>query len=270
MEPKLVDTHCHLDTQYFEDGGAAALARAQAAGVSAFVVVGVGNDLAPARHAIELAKKYDFVSAAVGVHPHDAKTLTEPLYEELAALAKNEEVVAVGEIGLDYHYDHSPRDVQQKTFSRLVALARELKKPIVIHTREAAEDTLAILESEGARDVGGVIHCFSEDRAFAERALDLGFDLSFSGIVTFKNAKSIHDVAAWAPTDRILIETDSPYLAPVPMRGKPCEPAYVLHTAKRIAELRGTSIAEIAQITTKNAANRFGKRLARVLAEPHT
>jgi TatD DNase family protein len=270
MVPSFVDTHCHLDTQYFEDGGAAALSRAQAAGVSAFVVVGVGKDLEPARHAIDLARHHSFVSAAVGVHPHDAVTLTESLYAELAELARADEVVAVGEIGLDYHYDHSPRDVQQKTFSRLVALARELKKPIVIHTREAARDTLAILESENARDVGGVIHCFSEDRAFAERALDLGFDLSFSGIVTFKNATSIHDVAAWAPADRILIETDSPYLAPVPMRGKPCEPAYVLHTAKRIAELRGQSLDEIARITTKNAATRFGKRLALGLAQPHT
>jgi TatD DNase family protein len=265
-----VDTHCHLDTQYFEDGGAAALARARAAGVSAFVVVGVGSDLAPARHAVDLARKYDFVSAAVGVHPHDATTLTDSLHEELSALAKHDEVVAIGEIGLDYHYDHSPRDIQKKTFSRLVALAREMKKPIVVHTREAAEDTLAILESENARDVGGVIHCFSEDRAFAERALDLGFDLSFSGIVTFKNAKSIHEVAAWAPADRILIETDSPYLAPVPMRGKPCEPAYVLHTAKRIAELRHQSLDEVARITTKNAANRFGKRLALALAQSHT
>jgi TatD DNase family protein len=265
-----VDTHCHLDTQYFEDGGAAALARAQAAGVAAFVVVGVGKDLAPARHAIDLARSNAICSAAVGVHPHDATTLTDVLYEELAVMARAEEVVAVGEIGLDYHYDHSPRDVQKKTFSRLVALARELKKPIVIHTREAAEDTLAILESEGAREVGGVIHCFSEDRPFAERALDLGFDLSFSGIVTFKSAKSIHEVAAWAPLDRILIETDSPYLAPVPMRGKSCEPAYVIHTAKRLAELRNESLEKIAQITTVNATRRFGPRMARALAQPHT
>ncbi|MEO8875584.1 MAG: TatD family hydrolase [Polyangiaceae bacterium] len=270
FSPSFVDTHCHLDPQYFEDGGASALARAQAAGVAAFVVVGVGSDLAPARHAIDLARKNDFVSAAVGVHPHDATTLTDLLFDELAALACAEEVVAVGEIGLDYHYDHSPRDIQQRAFARLIALAREVKKPIVIHTREAAADTLALLESENARDVGGIIHCFSEDRAFAQRALDLGFDLSFSGIVTFKSAKSIHDVAAWAPADRILIETDSPYLAPVPMRGKPCEPAYVLHTARRVAELRHETLENIARITTENAARRLGPRMARVVMQPHT
>ena len=137
-------------------------------------------------------------------------------------------------------------------------LARAVKKPIVVHTRSAPADTLAILESEGARDVGGVIHCFSEDRAFAERALDLGFYLSFSGIVTFKTAKSVHDVAAWAPADRILIETDSPYLAPVPLRGKPCEPAYLVHTARRVAELRGIGLDELAELTTRNASRAFG------------
>jgi TatD DNase family protein len=198
------------------------LARAEARGVVGFVVIGVGRDLAPARAAVSLASQHPSrIAAAAGVHPHEATTLTEPLHAELSALVRDPHVVAVGEIGLDYHYDHSPREVQRAVFGRLVALAREAKKPIVVHTREAPADTLAILESEGASDVGGVIHCFSEDRAFAERALDLGFDLSFSGIVTFKGAKSVHEVAAWAPLDRILVETDSPYLAPVPMRGKP-------------------------------------------------
>jgi len=144
-------------------------------------------------------------------------------------------------------------------FRRFVALAREAHKPIVVHTREAAADTLAILEAEGARDVGGVIHCFSEDKAFAERALDLGFDLSFSGIVTFKTARSVHEVAAWAPLDRILVETDSPYLAPVPKRGKPCEPAYIVHTASRVAELRGIPLDALAASTTANAERRFGR-----------
>ncbi|MGH7281874.1 MAG: TatD family hydrolase [Polyangiaceae bacterium] len=268
--PPLVDTHCHLDPQYFSDGGEAAILAATDVGVAAFVVIGVGSDLSPARHAIDLAKKHDFVAAAAGVHPHDAVTLTDAYYTELAELARAPEVVAVGEIGLDYHYDHSPREVQRATFARLVNLAREVNKPIVIHTREAAADTLAILESEGAKDVGGVIHCFSEDRAFAERALDLGFDLSFSGIVTFKNAKSVHEVAAWAPIDRILVETDSPYLAPVPMRGKSCEPSFVLHTARRVAELRGTSLEEIAEKTSVNAARRFGSRMANALVRPHT
>jgi TatD DNase family protein len=164
----------------------------------------------------------------------------------------------VGEIGLDYHYMHSPRETQKEVFRRMIALARRVQKPIVVHTREAAEDTIAVLEEEGAREVGGIIHCFSEDRPFAERALAIGFDLSFSGIVTFKNARAIHEVAAWAPPDRILVETDSPYLAPIPMRGKRCEPAYVVHTARRVAELRGESFDTLALRTTENARRRFG------------
>jgi TatD DNase family protein len=161
-------------------------------------------------------------------------------------------------MGLDYHYKHSPVEVQKEAFRRQIALARRVHKPIVVHTREAPADTLAILEEEGAREAGGVIHCFSEDRPFAARALDLGFDLSFSGIVTFKSAASVHDVAAWAPGDRILIETDSPYLAPVPLRGKTCEPAFLVHTAKRVAALRGLSLDEIARLTAENTRRRFG------------
>jgi len=254
----LIDTHCHLDPAYFPDGPDAAIARAHAAGVAGFVVVGVGRDLAPARHAVALARaRPQIMAAAVGIHPHDATTMNDESLGELEMLARDPAVVAVGEIGLDYHYDHSPRDVQRAVFSRLVGLAREVKKPIVIHTREAPKDTLAILQSEGARDVGGVIHCFSEDRSFAERALDMGFYLSFSGILTFKGAKSVHDVAAWAPEDRILVETDSPYLAPVPLRGKSCEPAYVIHTAQRLAELRNADLSRIAEVTSANAAQAF-------------
>jgi len=257
--PRLVDTHCHLDPQYFPGGVDEPLARARAAGLSGFVVIGVGSDPAPARHAAAVARALPGeVRAVAGIHPHDAVTLDAAAEAELDAIVRADEVAAVGEIGLDYHYDHSPRDVQKATFARLIGLARAVKKPIVVHTRSAAEDTLAILEAEGARDVGGVIHCFSEDRAFAERALDLGFYLSFSGIVTFKTAKSVHDVAAWAPADRILVETDSPYLAPVPLRGKPCEPAYLVHTARRVAELRGITLDELADVTTKNASRAFG------------
>jgi TatD DNase family protein len=262
--PPLVDSHCHLDPQYLPNGPDDVLARARAAGVIGFVVIGVGKDLAPARAAVALARRHvDRISATVGVHPHDASTLDDAMYTELASLAADPHVVAVGEIGLDYHYDHSPRDVQRAVFARLIALARSAKKPIVVHTREAAEDTLSLLASESARDVGGVIHCFSEDRPFAERALDLGFDVSFSGIVTFKNARGVHEVAAWAPLDRILVETDSPYLAPAPMRGKPCEPAYVAYTAARVAELRNMAPAALAEATTANAERRFGRAFPR-------
>jgi TatD DNase family protein len=253
----LIDSHCHLDPGYYPDGPDAALSRARAAGVEAVVAIGVGEDLSMARHVTAVAARRADVWATVGVHPHDARGLDEPMETELAGLGALPRVVAVGEIGLDYHYMHSPKEAQQRCFRRLVGMARALGKPIVVHTREAAEDTLAILEEESARDVGGVIHCFSEDRAFAARALDLDFDLSFSGIVTFKNARAIHEVAAWAPPERILVETDSPYLAPVPLRGKSCEPAYLVHTARRVAELRGVSLEDVAALTSDNARRRF-------------
>ena len=260
----LVDAHCHLDSGYFPEGADAVMERAIAAGVVGFVVVGVGRDLQPAREAVALARsRPERVGACVGVHPHDAVMASEEAYAELRELAGAPEVVAVGEIGLDYHYDHSPRDAQREVFARLIALARELHKPIVVHTREAAADTLALLESEGARDVGGIIHCFSEDRPFAERALDLGFDLSLSGIVTFKNARAVHEVAAWAPQDRLLVETDSPYLAPLPLRGKRCEPEMIAHTARRVAELRGISAEALAAATRANTERRFAKAFGR-------
>jgi len=254
---RLIDTHCHLDPQYFPEGVDAALERAREAGVDHFVGIGVGEDLSMARHAIEVAKRRADVHAVVGVHPHDASRLDDAMWDELGRLAEEERVVAVGEIGLDYHYMHSPREVQQAVFRRLIGLARRVRKPIVVHTREAAADTIAILEEERANEVGGIIHCFSEDRPFAERALALDFDLSFSGIVTFKTAHAVQEVAAWAPPDRVLVETDSPYLAPVPMRGKPCEPAYVLHTARKVAELRGETLEQLAATTSANARKRL-------------
>lgn len=253
----LIDTHCHLDAHYFPEGADAAIARAQAASVTAFVVIGVGPTLDPARQAVALAERRPDCFAVIGVHPHDAVTLDEAAFEELDRLARSPRVVAIGEIGLDYHYMRSPREAQAQTFRRLIGLARAHKKPVVIHTREAPDDTIRILDEEGARDVGGIIHCFSEDRPFAERALALDFDLSFSGIVTFKTARAIQEVAAWAPADRILVETDSPYLAPVPFRGKPCEPALIVHTARRVAELRGSSFEALAAQTSENAKRRL-------------
>jgi TatD DNase family protein len=258
----LIDSHCHLDSVYWPHGPADVLARAEAAGVGAFVCIGVGRDLGAARSAVALAESRSNVFATVGVHPHDASSLDDAAFDELTQLAKHVRVVAIGEIGLDYHYDHSPRDVQQAVFRRMIGLAREVEKPIVIHTRSAPSETLGILDEEGARDLGGIIHCFSEDRRFAERALDLDFDLSFSGIVTFKSAHAIREAAAFAPIDRILVETDSPYLAPVPMRGKACEPAYVLHTARFLADLRGTTFDAIAKATTANVVRRLSLPLA--------
>jgi TatD DNase family protein len=253
----LIDTHCHLDGEYFPEGADETLARARSAGVTGFVCVGVGS-LAQARAAVAVAERRPDVWATVGVHPHDAASCDDALHADLARLAAAPRVVAVGEIGLDFHYDHSPREQQQDVFRRFIQLARELKKPIVVHTRAAPEQTLQILIEENARDVGGLIHCFSENKAFATRALDLDFDLSFSGIVTFKRAVDIQEVAVWAPAERILVETDSPYLAPVPLRGKRCEPAYVLHTARFVAGLRGTTLEDLAALTSENAQRRLG------------
>jgi TatD DNase family protein len=253
----LIDTHCHLDPHYFPEGPDETLTRARSAGVTGFVCIGVGS-LEQTQSALTLAGARPDVWATVGVHPHDAASHDAALDQALVALADKPRVVAIGEIGLDFHYDHSPRDKQQEVFRRFIALARQLKKPIVIHTRSAPAETLQILAEEKAAEVGGIIHCFSENKAFAQRALDLGFDISFSGIVTFKKATDIQEVAAWAPADRILVETDSPYLAPVPVRGKRCEPAHVLHTARFVAGLRGIALEELAQITSENARRRLG------------
>jgi TatD DNase family protein len=256
----LVDTHCHLDQKSCPGGADAAIERARTAGVGAFVAIGVGSlDMAREVHA--LAERRRDVVCTVGVHPHDAAILDDATFDAIEGLSRATAVVAVGEIGLDYHYDHSPRDIQAAVFRRFITLARSARKPIVVHTRSAPGDTLAILESEEARDVGGVIHCFSEDLAFARRAFDLGFDVSFSGIVTFKNAVAVQEVARFAPDDRILVETDSPYLAPVPKRGRPNEPSYLVHTAERLAELRGASREHIERVTTENAVRRFGPAL---------
>jgi TatD DNase family protein len=253
----LIDTHCHLDPEYFPEGADEMLSRARSAGVTGFVCIGVGS-LAQAESALAIAERRSDVWATVGVHPHDAASFDAHLEAELLRCASAPRVVAIGEIGLDFHYDHSPREQQAAVFRRFIALGRELKKPIVIHTRNAPRETLDILAEERASDVGGIIHCFSENKAFAAQALDLGFDLSFSGIVTFKRALDIQEVAAWAPADRIMVETDSPYLAPVPLRGKRCEPAYVRHTAEFVANLRGIHFEELAQLTSQNAARRLG------------
>lgn len=252
------DTHCHLDSEHHPDGAEGVLERARQAGVSGFLCVGVGG-LSQAEQALAVAERHPDVFASAGVHPHDAARDSSL---DFGALWAHPRLLAVGEVGLDYHYDHSPREVQAEVFRRYIALARQLHKPLIIHTRSAAEDTLQILESEGARDAGGVIHCFSEDRAFATRALDLGFYLSFSGIVTFKSAKAIQEVATFAPADRVLVETDSPYLAPVPLRGKRCEPAFVVHTGKFVAALRGLDDAHLAALTTENARRCFRVPLA--------
>jgi TatD DNase family protein len=247
----LVDAHCHLTGSYLApDQVEATLARARDQGVTGFIAV--GTDLEDSRVVLDLAQRTPGVQASLGVHPHEAKTWSPEVAAALAGMLADPSVRFVGETGLDWHYDLSPRDEQEAVFRAQIRLAKALRKPLMIHTRSAPEATLRVLEEEGADAVRGIIHCFSEDRAFAARALDLGFYLSFSGITTFKKAEAVRDVAAWAPADRILVETDAPFLAPVPYRGKPNEPGFVRFTAEAVAELRGMSTLGLADLTTRN------------------
>jgi TatD DNase family protein len=247
----LVDAHCHLTGSYLSsDQVEATLARARAEGVTGFIAV--GTDLDDSRAVLALTARIPGVQASLGVHPHEAKGWSAEVAAALATMLAEPSVRFVGETGLDWHYDLSPRDEQEVAFRAQIRLAKAVGKPLMIHTRSAPEATLQVLEEEGADAVRGIIHCFSENRAFAVRALDLGFYLSFSGITTFKKAEAVRDVAAWAPADRILVETDAPFLAPVPYRGKPNEPGFVRFTAEAVAELRGLPAAKLAELTTQN------------------
>ena len=252
----LIDSHVHLDDLRYDTDRDTVLQRAAAAGVEAMVTIGC--DLATSQAAVALAQAHPQIFATIGVHPHEAKEIKEGWYESLQSLARQPKVVAYGEIGLDYHYDHSPREIQRQRFREQIHLARELALPLIIHTREAQEDTVTILREEGAGDVGGVFHCFSGDAWLAKDALDLGFYLSFSGVLTFKNATMLRDIAKTVPLDRLMVETDCPYLAPVPYRGKRNEPAYVQYVAETLAEVRENGgIESIAQATVDNTKRVF-------------
>ncbi len=254
----LIDSHCHIDDARYDADREAMIQRAKNAGIGHFVTIGC--DLETSKAAVALAQQHPFISATVGVHPHEVRHIKDGWYDELRALAKAKGVVAYGEIGLDYHYDHSPREVQRRRFREQVRLAHELKLPIVIHTREAQEDTITILKEEKGGNVGGVFHCFSGDAWLAKDALDLGFYLSFSGVITFQNATMLRDIVKTVPLDRILVETDAPYLTPVPHRGKRNEPAYVRHVADKIAELHGLTIQDVEAATSQNTKRLFGIR----------
>ena len=251
----LIDTHAHLDDARFDGDRDAMIARAREAGVGNFVTIGC--DLATSRAAVELADRYPFVYATVGVHPHEAKQIGDSWYDDLRRLAQHKKVVAYGEIGLDYHYNHSPPRLQRERFREQITLARDLHLPIVVHTREAQDDTMAILKEENAADVGGVFHCFSGDARLAKDALDLGFLLSFSGVITFQNATMLRDIVKTVPMDRILVETDCPYLTPAPHRGKRNEPAHVRLVAEKIAAIQGMTAEQVAELTSQNARRVF-------------
>jgi len=255
----LVDSHCHLAEPDFDTDRDAVLARAAAAGVAQIVCVGATGPVESNFPAVALAGRQAPVSivATVGIHPHDASTADDAAFEALAGLATRPGVVAVGETGLDFHYDRSPRPAQRAAFARTVALARSCGRPLVVHVREAHADAATILRAEGADAVGGVIHCFTGERADVRPYLDLGFSISVAGIVTFKNADPLRDAVRAVPLDRLLVETDAPYLAPVPHRGRRNEPAYVRLVAETVAAVRGEPFPAVAAATTANARRLF-------------
>jgi TatD DNase family protein len=253
---KLVDSHCHLERTDFADI-APLLERARAASLVHAVLVGQFQGPGDWGNALEVAAAYpDFFTPTLGIHPHEAARATAADLEHLERTCARPEVKAVGEAGLDYYYDRSPRDVQAQVFRRQCALARSLGKPLVVHVRDAHEDCEAILREEGVRH--GVIHCFTGDTDAARKYLDLGFHISLSGVVTYKKTEALQDAVRFAPLERLLVETDSPYLAPIPYRGKKNEPSYVIETARKVAELKGASLEEVAALTTATAAKLFG------------
>lgn len=260
----LIDTHCHVQMRQFASDRAEVIAAAFANSIERLIVPGI--DVATSRDALGLAGDYSGrIFAGVGTHPHDASTLTPEALAEQRELAQRPGVVAIGEIGLDFYRDLSPRDVQRDALVAQLSLARELDLPVILHNRESHADMIALLRAHGA-GVRGVFHCFIGDRAMASDALDLGFYLSFAGPLTYPRNQELRDVAAWAPADRILVETDSPYLSPQPLRGKRNEPARVTLVAQTLAEARGDGDDKIAALTTQNATTLF--RLPELLSEP--
>lgn len=247
----LFDTHVHLNARQFKDDRTEVIERAIASGVTRMVVVGFNEETIPL--AIEIAEQYDFIYAAVGWHPVDAIDYRPEHIEYLATWCKHEKVVALGEMGLDYHWDTSPKHIQEVVFREQIQLAKKLNMPIIIHNREATEDVIRILQEENASEVGGIMHCYSGNVEEMNLCLDMNFYISLAGPVTFKNAKELKEVAKHVPLNRLLIETDAPYLAPHPYRGKRNEPAYVTKVAEEIASLREMDYESICEITTKNA-----------------
>jgi len=254
-----VDSHAHLDGKQFDSDRDEVIARAREAGVRTMVAIGNGDGPPTLDAGIRLAEKYPFMYATVGIHPHEARLADEAAYQTMEQLAKHPKVIAWGEIGLDYHYDHSPRETQKHVFARQMELAAAVRLPIVIHCRpsdgsdNAWEDCLTMIKGQwAANGLGGILHCFTGNWSQAKCALDMGFLISLAGNLTFPKAQQIRDAALEVPLDRMLIETDSPYLAPVPHRGKRNEPSFVKETARRLGELRGISMDDVGQRTAAN------------------
>ena len=252
-----IDTHCHLDMNAYATDFNDVLERSTNSGVKQVITIGI--DLKSSKRAIELAQQHDMLFATVGVHPHDVDSICDATYDQLTGLVENNKkhIVGLGEIGLDFFKNYSDVASQRKHFKKQLQLAKELQLPVIIHDRDAHDDTLNILKEIGPFPQGGVLHCFSGDLTFAKKILDLGFHISIPGIVTFKNAHELQDVAAHIPLDKMLLETDGPFLSPLPYRGKRNEPSYIPHIAKKIAELRNIEMSEVAKLTTKNARELF-------------
>lgn len=253
-----IDSHAHLDSADFETDRRLVIQRAKAAGVSRILAIGSGTGPGTLDCAVQLAETFEELDASIGIHPHEAALATGDDFRLLTELSTHSTVVAWGEIGLDYHYDHSPREVQREVFARQLELAGERLLPVIIHTREAEEETLKLLQEHwGHAEIGGILHCYSGSLEFAQAGLEMGFLISFSGILTFPKANNIREVAKLVPMERLLIETDAPFLAPIPYRGKRNEPAYVAETAKVMAQVRETSIEVIARQTSENYRRLF-------------
>jgi TatD DNase family protein len=255
----LIDSHCHLDGKTFHNDRAEAIARAKQAGVTHLIAIGTGEGPPDLEAAIRLAVEYpDTFSATAGVHPHDAAKVTAETMPRLAELLRHPKCAALGEIGLDFHYDFSPRDVQERVFIEQMEIAAAARKPLVIHTREAWQDTTRLLREHWCKTgLGCLLHCFTGNVPQAREALSIGCDLAFGGVMTYPKAQDVRDAAAFAPADRILLETDAPYLSPVPHRGKRNEPAYVALTAAKLAEVRGVDVEQVAAETTANTIRFF-------------
>ncbi len=254
----LIDSHAHIQGPEFAADLPQVIERAHTAGVEKIVVVGGAGELSSNDAAVAVAHSFAELFATVGMHPHDAKDVSEEDLQRLKDLTGDPKVVAVGETGLDFYYDHSPRELQMKIFARFIQMARETELPLIVHDRDADRAIAELLRSEGGGDLRGVIHCFTGDYEAAKAFLNLGFYLSFSGIVTFKNAEALRDVARKVPLDRLLVETDSPYLAPVPHRGKRNEPAFVREVAETVATVRGVPLREVSEATHRNTRDLFG------------
>ncbi len=252
----LIDTHAHLEMREFNDDREDVIKRAREAGVE--YIVTIGTTVESSRDAVLLADKYDFIYAAIGIHPHEVKDILHPAYDILRHFAQHKKVVAYGEIGLDYFYEHSPRTDQKRKFRDMLREARELDLPVIIHDRDAHDDTLQIISEEWSPDLGGVMHCFSGDAAMARKLVELGFSLGVAGPVTFPKAEALREVIRQVPIEHLLVETDAPYLAPQPMRGKRNEPAFVRHTTEMIAKIKGLTFDDVSRITSFNAMQLFG------------